>query len=56
NCDAYNAAQTAVDSVYLDRAAWVRMAAMNTAKSGFFSSDRTIRSYMKEIWDVKPAL
>jgi glycogen phosphorylase len=54
--DAYHAAQGRVDAAYRDRGAWVRMAAMNTAKSGFFSSDRTIRSYMKDIWDVTPAL
>ena len=30
------------------------MAVINTAKSGKFSSDRTIREYAKEIWNLKP--
>ena len=54
--DAYNAAQAKVDAAYADRGNWVRMAAMNTARSGFFSSDRTIRSYMSEIWDIPAAI
>jgi starch phosphorylase len=54
--DAYHAAQRQVDKVYADRDAWMRMAALNTAKSGWFSSDRTIRGYMRDIWDVEPAL
>ena len=54
--DAFHAAQGQVDRAYADRARWLRMAAMNTARSGFFSSDRTIRSYMKDIWGVTPAL
>jgi len=54
--DAYDNAQGQVDAAYADRDRWVRMAAMNTARSGFFSSDRTIRSYMKDIWSVTSAL
>jgi starch phosphorylase len=54
--DAYHAAQGQVSQAYADRDRWLRMAALNTARSGFFSSDRTIRGYMKDIWDVTPAL
>ena len=53
---AYDAAQGAVDRAFADRERWVRMAAMNTARSGFFSSDRTIRSYMRDIWNIPSAL
>ncbi len=54
--DAYRAAQAEVDTAYADRDRWVAMAAMNTARSGFFSSDRTIRGYMADIWSVTSAL
>jgi starch phosphorylase len=54
--DAYHAAQGRVDAAFADMKRWEKMAAMNTARSGFFSSDRTIRSYMKDVWDVTPAL
>ncbi len=53
---AYHAAQGQVDTAYLDRDRWWKMAVMNTARSGFFSSDRTIRSYMEEIWQATSAL
>ena len=53
---AYDAAQAQVDAAYADRDRWITMAALNTARSGFFSSDRTIRSYMKDVWNVAPAL
>ena len=43
------------DAAYRDPAAWARMAAANTARSGWFSSDRTIRGYMDEVWDIGPA-
>jgi len=54
--DAYRAAQAEVDAAYADRTRWLRMAALNTARSGFFSSDRTIRGYMADVWSVEPAL
>jgi glycogen phosphorylase len=54
--DAYATAQRQVDAAYADRARWVRMAAMNTARSGFFSSDRTIKGYMADVWSAEPAL
>jgi starch phosphorylase len=54
--DAYHASQGLVDKAYADRARWWKMAALNTARSGFFSSDRTIRSYMDEIWQAESAL
>ena len=54
--DAFARAQAQVDLAYADRERWVRMAALNTARSGFFSSDRTIRGYMKDIWSVDAAI
>jgi starch phosphorylase len=54
--DAYDAAQTQVDLAYADRPRWLKMAALNTARSGFFSSDRTIRSYMRDIWSIPSAV
>ncbi len=38
--------------IYADKETWNRMALMNTARSGYFSSDRTIREYAKDIWDA----
>ncbi|MEH6772963.1 MAG: glycogen/starch/alpha-glucan phosphorylase [Cereibacter changlensis] len=54
--DAFLAAQAETDAAYADRNRWLTMAAMNTARSGFFSSDRTIRGYMTDIWSVESAL
>ncbi|MEM9972005.1 MAG: glycogen/starch/alpha-glucan family phosphorylase, partial [Pseudomonadota bacterium] len=42
------------DAAYANSMEWVRMAALNTARSGWFSSDRTIRGYASEIWDALP--
>ncbi len=52
----YLDAQERVTQDYLDRELWVRKAILNVARMGKFSSDRTIRQYAEEIWDLKPAL
>ncbi|MCF3973223.1 glycogen/starch/alpha-glucan phosphorylase [Paracoccus salsus] len=52
--DDYFGTQRTVDAAYRDSAGWDRMAALNIARSGFFSSDRTIRGYMRDIWHIAP--
>jgi starch phosphorylase len=51
---AYIACQDQLETVYQDADRWTRMAILNTARSGFFSSDRTIRQYCSDIWRAKP--
>ena len=50
----YWRAQRDVDAAYREQWRWTRMAALNTARSGWFSSDRTIRGYMRDIWGAEP--
>ncbi|MBT0956143.1 glycogen/starch/alpha-glucan phosphorylase [Alphaproteobacteria bacterium KMM 3653] len=50
--DSYFDAQRKVDTAYRDTAGWTKMAALNTAGMGWFSSDRTIGSYAKDIWNA----
>jgi glycogen phosphorylase len=50
--DSYVAAQARVDALYEDRAAWAKKAIANVAGMGFFSSDRTIREYAREVWNL----
>jgi starch phosphorylase len=50
----YITAQEAVDEAYLDKERWARMAILNTASMGYFSSDRSIQEYAKNIWKIKP--
>lgn len=52
--DAYKHAQTRVQERYQDKAGWAKMCLINIAKSGFFSSDRTIKQYADEIWNIQP--
>ena len=49
---AYAAAQRRVDSLWKDRALWFAKTIRNTAHMGWFSSDRTIREYARDIWHV----
>jgi len=48
------AAQQQVADAYQDRERWVRMSILNTACSGKFSTDRTIKQYNEDIWHLKP--
>ena len=50
---AYCACQDQVSKAWLDQDQWTRMAILNTARAGKFSSDRTIHQYAEEIWRVK---
>jgi glycogen phosphorylase len=49
---AYSDAQSRVDATYRNHRQWAKMAILNTARVGKFSSDRTIRQYASEIWKL----
>jgi len=51
--ESYVNKQGEVDELYKDQKEWNRKALLNTARVGKFSSDRTIRDYADEIWDVE---
>ena len=48
----YSDAQLAVDAAYRDQKRWAKMAILNTARVGKFSSDRTIAEYAEDIWKL----
>jgi glycogen phosphorylase len=50
--DAYWIAQREVERVWQNPARWWRSSILNTARMGFFSSDRAVREYAREIWQV----
>ena len=50
----YMDAQNDVDTLYKDQEEWTKRSILYTASNGFFSSDRTIDQYAKEIWGVEP--
>ena len=54
--DAYRAAQRSVALLWKDKAAWWRKSILNTARVGWFSSDRAILEYAREIWHAEPGL
>lgn len=50
----YCECQNEVDKAFRDKKRWAKMAILNTARVGKFSSDRTIGQYAKEIWKLDP--
>ncbi len=50
---AYCDAQKKADEAFRDKKRWAKMAILNTARIGKFSSDRTITEYAEDIWDLK---
>ena len=52
--EAYSLAQKKVSEAFLDKPRWAKMAILNTARVGKFSSDRTISEYARDIWKLDP--
>ena len=52
--EGYRLAHARANDLYKDEEAWFKAAIINIAKSGYFSSDRTIKQYANEIWNIKP--
>jgi len=52
--ESYRLCQDKIDAAYRDSIRWQQMSVLNTARSGKFSSDRTINEYCNDIWKVKP--
>ncbi|RDV27559.1 glycogen/starch/alpha-glucan phosphorylase [Alteromonas aestuariivivens] len=50
---AYSEAHKVIDAAYRDKERWARMAIINTAKMGKFTSDRSIRDYVEKIWKLE---
>ena len=53
---AYQAAQRAADALWRDPAGWWRKSILNTARMSWFSADRAILDYAREIWRTEPGL
>ncbi len=52
--DSYIKAQEKINELYKDQKKWLHMSIVNTAKSGFFTTDRTMRQYNNDIWHTEP--
>lgn len=50
----YLAAQTEVERAWADPERWTVMSILNVARSGWFSSDRSIRDYLRRVWHAEP--
>jgi starch phosphorylase len=51
--DSYVKAQEKVNELYQDQKKWLHMSIVNVAKSGFFTTDRTMRQYNEDIWHLE---
>jgi starch phosphorylase len=54
DCASYFACHREVAKAFQDQEKWARMSILNTARMGWFSSDRSIREYCDEIWKISP--
>ncbi|MCF2949700.1 glycogen/starch/alpha-glucan phosphorylase [Paraglaciecola aquimarina] len=52
--ESYSQAQLKADKAYADKSLWAKMAILNTARMGKFTSDRSIQDYVQKIWKLKP--
>ncbi len=53
--ESYIHCQDQVAEAYRDQGAWAKMSILNTARMGFFSSDRSIADYCRLVWGIHPA-
>jgi starch phosphorylase len=51
----YIECQERVNALWRDRNAWTRQSILNVARMGKFSSDRSIRDYCRQVWNVRPS-
>lgn len=51
--NSYIKAQSNIDEMYKNKKLWLKKSLINIANCGFFSSDRTIKSYAKDIWKIR---
>jgi starch phosphorylase len=52
--ESYSDAQQKADKAYGDKSGWAKMAILNTARMGKFTSDRSIKDYVRKIWQLEP--